>query len=92
MKIKNEATGEERELEIRKEEEEKMRLRQKTEFEKPEVEEAEIEDEMEGEKQERLFGLVPRKFKKTAVVSAETGKLLETRQKLSDRILEFISF
>jgi hypothetical protein len=48
--------------------------------------------EMEGEKQERLFGLMPVKFKKTAVVSTETGELVETRQNFRDRILEFISF
>jgi len=198
MKFKNEATGEERELEIRKEAE--MRLREKTGFEKPKTEEPETEIEagreqeilrireredrsevrigsdngrfvinrnqvgavsdfplsvdlttntlsvttpagekqvtilpdqavqnmlarnvidriveqeagdlatrvrmsqktdgtliyeMEGEKQERLFGLVPLKFKKTAVVSAETGELLETRQTFTDRILQLISF
>lgn len=48
--------------------------------------------ELEGEKQERLFGLMPIKFKKTAVVSAETGELIETKQTFRDRILEFISF
>lgn len=48
--------------------------------------------EVEGEKQELLFGLVPMKFKKTAVVSAETGELLETKATFTDRILEFISF
>ncbi len=48
--------------------------------------------EVEGEKQERLFGLVPRKFKKTAVVSAETGELIETKQAFTDRILELFSF
>lgn len=48
--------------------------------------------ELAGEKQERLFGLVPLKFKKTAVVSAETGELVETKQTFRDRILEFISF
>lgn len=202
MKIKNEATGEERELEIEREAEEKMRLRERIKIEKPEMELPEIEDEidtetrpellrireredkneirigldsgrfvikknrveavsefplsvdlsnntlsvttpagekqvtvlpdqavanmlsrnvidkiagevgedfaakvkvgqtdegaltyeLEGEKQERLFGLMPLKFKKTAVVSAETGELIETKQTFRDRILEFISF
>lgn len=193
MKIKDETTGEERELKIRREEEE-MRLREKIEFEKPELERPEMEQELlrireqedrneirvgsdngrfvikrnrvgaisdfplsidlstntlsvttpagekqvtilpdqavqnmlsrnvidqiagqtagdlstrvkmsqktdgtliyevEGEKQERLLGLVPLKFKKTAVVSAETGELMQIRQTFTDRILEFISF
>jgi len=198
MKFKNEATGEERELEIRKEAE--MRLREKTGFEKPKTEEPETEIEagreqeilrireredrsevrigsdngrfvinrnqvgavsdfplsvdlttntlsvttpagekqvtvlpdqavqnmlarnvidrigdqeagnfsgrirmsqkpdgtltyeIDGEKQERLLGLMRIKFKKTAVVSAETGELVETKQAFTDRILELISF
>lgn len=202
MKIKNEATGEERELEIKNGAEEKMRLRERTEFEKPEMELPEIEDEIEieaeqellrireredrneirvgsdsgrfvikrnrvgaisefplsidlstntlsvttpagekqvtilpdqavqnmlsrnvidkvigedsgdlstrikvsqsddgnliyevdGEKQKRLFGLIPLKFKKTAVVSVETGELMTTRETITARLLDLISF
>ena len=48
--------------------------------------------EVEGEKQEKLFGLVPLKFKKTAVVSVETGELLETKESFADKLLGLISF
>ncbi|MBI5356957.1 hypothetical protein HZB78_05120 [Candidatus Collierbacteria bacterium] len=48
--------------------------------------------EVEGEKQEKLFGLMPLKFKKTAVVSVETGELLETKESFTDKLLGLISF
>lgn len=48
--------------------------------------------EVEGEKQEKLFGLVTLKFKKTALVSVETGELLETKETFVNRLLGLISF
>ena len=48
--------------------------------------------EVEGERQKKLFGLMPLKFKKTAVVSVETGALVETKESFSDKLLELISF
>jgi len=48
--------------------------------------------EVEGEKQEKLFGLMPLKFKKTAVVSVETGELLETKESFINKLLGLISF
>lgn len=48
--------------------------------------------EVEGEKQEKLFGLMPVKFKKIAVVSVETGELLETKESFTDKLLGLISF
>ena len=48
--------------------------------------------EVEGEKQERLFGLVSLKFKKTAIVSVETGELLETKESFANKLLGLISF
>ena len=48
--------------------------------------------EIEGEKQEKLFGLMPLKFKKTAIVSVETGELLETKESFATKFLELISF
>ncbi len=48
--------------------------------------------EVDGEKQERLLGLMRIKFKKTAVVSAETGELIETKQAFADRIMDLFSF
>lgn len=48
--------------------------------------------EVEGERQKKLFGLMPLKFKKTAVVSVETGALVETKESFPDKLLELISF
>lgn len=48
--------------------------------------------EMEGEKQERFFGLIPLKFKKTAIVSAETGELVSSKESFADRFLDLLSF
>lgn len=48
--------------------------------------------EVVGERQKKLFGLMPLKFKKTAVVSVETGALVETKESFSDKLLELISF
>lgn len=48
--------------------------------------------EVEGEKLEKLFGLMPLKFKKTAIVSVETGELLETKESFASRLLGLISF
>ncbi|GEM_PF-3258064 len=48
--------------------------------------------EVEGEKQEKLFGLMPLKFKKTAIVSVETGELLETKESFVNKLFGLISF
>lgn len=48
--------------------------------------------EIEGERRKKLFGLMPLKFKKTAVVSVETGALVETKESFPDKLLELISF
>ncbi|MBI2309802.1 hypothetical protein HYU89_02790 [Candidatus Collierbacteria bacterium] len=48
--------------------------------------------EVEGEKQEKLFGLMPLKFKKTAIVSVETGELIETKESFVNKFLGLISF
>ena len=48
--------------------------------------------EVEGERRKKLFGLMPLKFKKTAIVSVETGELLETKESFATKFLELISF
>lgn len=48
--------------------------------------------EVEGERQKKLFGLMPMTFKKTAVVSVETGALVETKESFTSKLLELISF
>lgn len=45
-----------------------------------------------GTKDEKLFGAIPVKVKKEVTVSAENGEVIDTKQTLIERILDFFSF
>lgn len=51
-----------------------------------------LEFEIEGTKQEKALGFIPVNIKKTAVVSAQTGALVATRETLQNQLLDLISF
>jgi len=45
-----------------------------------------------GSKEEKLFGAIPVAIKKEVAISAENGEVLETKQSLTQRILDLLSF
>lgn len=52
----------------------------------------ELQYEVQGEHQEKAFGFIPVTIKKTAVVSSQTGALVDTRETFQNRLLDLISF